>query len=93
MTKSTVIKTNLDVAKILYPDEVRLQRECMGELRRTVDVFVEANSEQGLQILATALSSLVNTTVHLASYMQVDHDTMTQMFTEVLKGTYPDVKS
>jgi len=94
MTRTTIIKSDMSTAKILYPEEAQQQTECIMLLKQQVDVFVEANmpDRNVLQSYGTALSSLVTLATILAMHLEMSQEDITKLFTMAVEGNYKNAK-
>jgi hypothetical protein len=73
-------------SKAIFPEEFHLQEELNNELKRTLSVFFEANSERGMQIMGTALSCLTVATVSLAKTLEMSEAEALDLFKQIIKS-------
>ena len=92
--KALIIKSTMDAAEVLYPEETQQQKECLELLRQTVETFVVANhpDRSYLQSYGTLLSCLINMAVSLAMRLDMDKEDLLKMVTMTIEGYYDNAE-
>ena len=92
--KALIIKSTMDAAEVLYPEETQQQKECFELLRLTVETFVVANhpDRSYLQSYGTLLSCLINMAVSLAMRLEMDKEDLLKMVTMTIEGYYDNAE-